>query len=212
MKAESDQPPPADNLTWHAHKVTRADREALHGHRGATLWFTGLSGSGKSTLANEVAHALHQRGVSTYVLDGDNVRQGLNRGLGFTEDDRRENIRRIAEVAKLFSDAGIVNLTAFISPYRSERALARELQPGAFVEIHVKADVATCAARDPKGLYKRALAGEIAHFTGVSPDAPYEEPESPEIVADTASMDLATCTAHVIARLQELGIIPATAQ
>jgi adenylylsulfate kinase len=186
-------------------------REELNGHRGATLWFTGLSGAGKSTLANEVALALHRRGVRTYVMDGDNIRQGLNRGLSFSTEDRKENIRRIAEVARLFTDAGLVNLTAFISPFRDDRAAARALQPepNHFLEVYVEADVETCAARDPKGLYKKALAGEITGFTGVSKDAPYEAPLAAEIVANTSRFSLAQCTALVLAELERRGIIPA---
>lgn len=202
-------PKPADNLTWHAPAVTPAMREALNGHRGATLWFTGLSGSGKSTLANAVAAALHARGVRTYVLDGDNVRQGLNRGLTFSAEDRRENIRRIAEVAKLFTDAGIVNLTAFISPFREDRALARALQPGEnrFLEVYVAADLATCEARDPKGLYRKARAGEIADFTGVSASSPYEPPEAPDVTVDTGAQSLAECVAVLLRDLERRGVI-----
>lgn len=194
------------NLTWHDHAVTREMREKLNGHRGATLWYTGLSGSGKSTLANEVASALHAMGARTYVLDGDNIRQGLNRGLGFSDDDRRENIRRIAEVARLFSDAGLITGTAFISPFREERALARSLQPDSFIEIYVKADLATCEARDPKGLYARARSGEIASFTGI--DSPYEEPKAPEVVVDTSRHPLDQCTRLVLGTLMERGILP----
>ncbi|MBI1291309.1 adenylyl-sulfate kinase [bacterium] len=203
-------PQPAENLTWHKHKVSRGDREAANGHRGATLWFTGLSGSGKSTLANEVAFALHQRGARTYVLDGDNIRMGLNRGLGFSPEDRQENIRRIGEVAKLFTDAGVLNLTAFVSPYREDRAAARSLQPepGRFIEVWVKADVATCASRDPKGLYRRALAGEITGFTGVSADAPYEEPHDAEIVVETARHSVPECVSQILSELERRGVIP----
>ena len=199
-------PPPADNLTWHPHTVTRAMREELNGHRGATLWYTGLSGSGKSTLANEVTALLHARGVRTYLLDGDNIRQGLNRGLGFSEADRRENIRRIAEVARLFTDAGLVTGTAFISPFREERALARSLQPDSFIEIYVRADLATCEGRDPKGLYASARAGKITGFTGI--DSPYEEPEAPELVVDTARNSPAQCAELVVRELQRRQIIP----
>ena len=208
----SPDPKPADNLTWHPQRVSREDRERRNGHRGATLWFTGLSGSGKSTLANEVAAALFQRGAQTYVLDGDNVRMGLNRGLGFSPEDRRENIRRIGEVAKLFTDAGMLTLTAFVSPYREDRDGARALQPepGRFLEVWVKADVETCAARDPKGLYRKAMAGEIMGFTGVSPDAPYEEPLNAEIVVETGRHSIAECVAIVLAELEKRGIIPAT--
>jgi adenylylsulfate kinase len=199
-------PRPADNLTWHPPAVTAEMRAALNGHRGATLWFTGLSGSGKSTIANAVAWQLHAMGVRTYVLDGDNVRQGLNKGLGFSEADRRENIRRIAEVARLFTDAGIINLTAFISPFRADRAAARAIQPASFLEVYIRAPLAVCEARDPKGLYRRARAGEIPDFTGI--DSPYEEPEAPEIVVDTARHDIAGCADIVVAALRQRGIIP----
>lgn len=204
--AKQTQPIGGGNLTWHSTSVSRADREALAGHRGATLWFTGLSGSGKSTLANAVAAELHRRGVRTYVLDGDNVRQGLNKDLGFTAEDRVENIRRIGEVAKLFTDAGVVTLTAFISPYRSDRALARSLQPADFVEVHVDADLATCEARDPKGLYRKARAGQIANFTGI--DSPYEAPETPEIRVNTSNDSVERCAAQVVEELERRGTIP----
>jgi len=204
--AKESKPVGGGNLTWHRASVSRADREALAGHRGATLWFTGLSGSGKSTLANAVAAELHRRGVRTYVLDGDNVRQGLNKDLGFSADDRVENIRRIGEVAKLFADAGVVTLTAFISPYRSDRALARSLQPEDFVEVHVDADLATCEARDPKGLYRKARAGEIANFTGI--DSPYEAPERPEVRVNTSAEGVDGCAARVLAELERRGTIP----
>jgi len=143
------------NITWHRGEVDQAKREALNGHKGAVLWFTGLSGSGKSTLANRVEAVLHERGCRTYVMDGDNIRHGLNRNLGFSNEDRSENIRRIGEVSRLFSDAGVLTLTAFISPFRSDRATVRELIGDRFVEIHVKASVEVCESRDPKGLYKK---------------------------------------------------------
>jgi len=195
------------NLTWHHHTVTSAQREALNNHKGATLWFTGLSASGKSTLANEVAAILHERGVRTYVLDGDNIRQGLNKNLGFSPEDRTENIRRIGEVAKLFTDAGVVNSTAFISPYRADRAIARAAQPGTFIEVYVKADVSVCEERDPKGLYKKARAGQIKDFTGIS--APYEEPENAEMTIDTAKHSIFDSAQLVVAELEKRGIIPA---
>jgi len=197
------------NLTWHAHTVTREERERQAGHRGATLWFTGLSGSGKSTLANEVAAQLHARGARTFVLDGDNIRHGLNRDLGFSPEARRENIRRIAEVAKLFSEAGVINLTAFISPYREDREAARAIQPepGRFLEIYVKADLEICESRDPKGLYKKARAGQIKEFTGVS--APYEEPVNPELVVDTGKLSVPEAAALILGELERRGILPA---
>lgn len=197
------------NLTWHAHTVTRAEREKLNAHKGATLWFTGLSASGKSTLANEVAAKLHARAVRTYVLDGDNIRMGLNKGLGFSPADRTENIRRIGEVAKLFTDAGVVNMTAFISPYKADRDLARATQPDTFLEVYCDIDVAGCEARDPKGLYKKARAGELKGFTGVDPSAPYEAPEKPEIVVKTGQLTVEAAAALVILELEKRGIIPA---
>ncbi|KHT04482.1 adenylylsulfate kinase [Pectobacterium brasiliense] len=171
--------PTDDNVVWHAHDVTRESREKLHGHQGVVIWFTGLSGSGKSTLAGALEQALHQRGVSTYLLDGDNVRHGLCRDLGFTNDDRRENIRRVGEVAKLMVDAGLVVLTAFISPHRAERKMVQDLLgEGQFIEVFVDTPLATCEARDPKGLYKKARAGELRNFTGI--DSAYEAPEAPD--------------------------------
>ncbi|MBN2527458.1 MAG: adenylyl-sulfate kinase [Deltaproteobacteria bacterium] len=198
--------PKATNIKWHQQHVTSEMKAALHGHRGATLWFTGLSGSGKSTLANAVALALHRRNVSTYVLDGDNIRYGLSRNLGFSTDDRVENIRRIGEVAKLFTDSAVVNLTAFISPFRSDRQIARDLQPDSFVEVYCKADVSVCESRDPKGLYKKARAGEITGFTGI--DAPYEEPESAEVVVDTGADPIEVSVQKVVSYLEQAQIIP----
>ena len=189
-----DQP----HVVWHETTVTRADRERLAGHRGAVVWFTGLSGSGKSTVANAVDAKLHAAGVRTFVLDGDNVRHGLNAtpqilqaiygaefaerfGLGFAPEDRMENIRRVGAVARLLCEAGVVTLTAFVSPYRSDRDRVREqLEAGDFHEVFVDTPLAVCETRDPKGLYKKARAGEIRDFTGI--DAPYEAPESAELV------------------------------
>ena len=176
------------NITWHQSGVSPEDRAQLMGHQPALLWFTGLSGSGKSTLANGVARALHDRGVHTYVLDGDNVRHGLNKDLTFSAEDRVENIRRIGEVARLFTDAGLVTMTAFISPYRDDRAQARKIVGDNFIEVHVDCDVDVCESRDPKGLYKKARAGEIKGFTGI--DDPYEAPESPELVLDTSKLSV----------------------
>ncbi|ADM99806.1 adenosine 5'-phosphosulfate kinase [Dickeya dadantii 3937] len=175
---------PADNnVVWHDHPVTREDRERQHGHRGVVVWFTGLSGSGKSTLAGTLEQALFARGVSTYLLDGDNVRHGLCRDLGFSDDDRRENIRRVGEVARLMVDAGLVVLTAFISPHRAERQMVRELlDQEQFLEVFVDTPLAICEARDPKGLYRKARAGELRNFTGI--DAVYEAPEQPELHLD----------------------------
>jgi len=170
----------ATNITTHQGKVARHDRERLNGHRGFTLWFTGLSASGKSTLAVAVEEALYERGCRTFILDGDNVRGGLCRDLGFSPDDRVENIRRIGEIAKLFRESGIIILTAFISPYRSDRAIARDLSAdGDFVEVFVDCPLEVCEQRDPKGLYQKARKGEIPNFTGI--DAPYEPPGNPEI-------------------------------
>jgi len=196
----------ATNITWHEHNVTTEDLEALHGHKGCTIWFTGLSGSGKSTLANVVAAALHERGVSTFVLDGDNVRHGLNKNLGFSAEDREENIRRIGEVAKLFSDAGVVNCTAFISPYREDRGKARDLQPERFVEVFCDASLDVCESRDTKGLYKKARAGEIKGFTGI--DDPFEAPENPELDLPTHELSVEEAVQTLITMLEDAGIIP----
>ena len=176
--------PKSKNLTWHEGQVSRTDREDLLKQRGATIWLTGLSGSGKSTIAVAAEKRLADEGRLTYILDGDNVRQGLNNNLGFSPEDRTENIRRIGEVSKLFTDAGVIVFTSFISPYRADRDAVREIMAeGDFVEAYVAATVETCEGRDVKGLYKKARAGEIPEFTGVS--APYEEPEKPELVIDT---------------------------
>src|SRR4051794_9915367 len=172
------------NITWHAGHAPRDDRQRLLRQRGVTLWLTGLSGSGKSTIAVLVEQRLIQQNHVAYRLDGDNVRHGLNSNLGFSPDDRKENIRRIAEVAKLFTDAGIITLVSFISSYASDRAQARAIHaPGDFVEIYVKASLHAAESRDPKGLYKKARAGQIAEFTGIS--SPYEEPQSPDLLIDT---------------------------
>jgi adenylylsulfate kinase len=196
----------ATNVTWHAHNITREDRQKLNGHRGAVLWFTGLSGCGKSTIANAVDQLLHEQGIHTFVLDGDNIRMGLNRNLGFTAEDRTENIRRIGEVARLFADSATIVLTAFISPYKADRDLVRALIPaGQFIEILVNASLETCEARDPKGLYKKARAGEIDNFTGIS--APYEAPDQPEIVLDSDHKGVETLAREVIAFLTLKGIL-----
>ena len=196
----------ATNVTWHAHTVTRENRQKLNGHRGAVLWFTGLSGCGKSTIANAVDQLLHEQGVHTFVLDGDNIRKGLNKNLGFTPEDRTENIRRIGEVAKLFADAATIVSTAFISPYKSDRDMVRALLPqGEFVEIMVQASLDTCESRDPKGLYKKARAGEIKDFTGIS--APYEAPVNPEIVLDSDKKGIEELAGEVIAYLKGKGVL-----
>jgi len=197
------------NVFWHENHVLRADREARQGHPTAVIWFTGLSGSGKSTLANELDWRLFERGVSSYVLDGDNIRHGLNGDLGFSPEARTENIRRIGEVAKLFADAGTIAITAFISPYREDRDKVRALldREEDFVEIYVEAPLEVCEERDPKGLYKKARAGEIPEFTGIS--APYEAPDRPEIVVNTAEADVAACVDRIIDVLVERGYVPA---
>jgi adenylylsulfate kinase len=197
----------ATNIVWHAGNVTRADREKINGHKGFTVWFTGLSGSGKSTIAVAVEKALWDRGVRTYILDGDNVRHGLNANLGFSPEDRTENIRRIGEVAKLFNDAGLVALTAFISPYRADRDKVRALMSeGDFLEVFVDCPVEECEKRDVKGLYAKARAGQIKEFTGIS--APYEEPAKPELVLRTAELSEQQSVDKVIAHLEEKGYIP----
>jgi adenylylsulfate kinase len=196
----------ATNVTWHAHKVGRDERESLLKQKGVVLWFTGLSGSGKSTIANEVAYRLYSMGKLTYVLDGDNIRHGLNKNLGFSPEDRNENIRRISEVANLFADAGVIAITAFISPYRKYRNFCRELVgDGRFIEIYAKASLETCEKRDPKGLYKKAREGIIKDFTGVN--APYEEPEKPELVVDTDKETVEESANKVMRKLVELGYI-----
>jgi adenylylsulfate kinase len=194
----------ATNITWHGGHIGRPEREGLLGQRGATIWLTGLSGSGKSTIAVAVEAELVKRGKLAYVLDGDNVRHGLNKNLGFSPADRTENIRRIAEVAKLFTDCGVLAFTSFISPYRADRAAARALfAPGDFIEVYVAADVSTCEGRDPKGLYKQARAGKIPDFTGIS--APYEEPEAPELVLDTSKQTPRESVDALIAYLERKG-------
>jgi len=196
----------ATNVKIHEHKIKRKDREKLLNQRGVVLWFTGLSGSGKSTIANEVAYKLHKMNRIAYVLDGDNIRHGLNKDLGFSSDERDENIRRISEVAKLFSDAGLITCVAFISPYKKMRNYCRELlEKDRFFEIYCKADLKTCEKRDPKGLYKKARNGEIDDFTGIS--APYEEPENPEITIDTGKHSIEENTETVIKKLREYDII-----
>ncbi|WP_058961496.1 adenylyl-sulfate kinase [Type-E symbiont of Plautia stali] len=194
-----------ENVVWHDHPVTREEREQQHGHQGVVLWFTGLSGSGKSTVAGALEQALHRAGVSTYLLDGDNVRHGLCRDLGFSDDDRKENIRRVGEVAKLMVDAGLVVLTAFISPHRTERQMVRDLLgTGQFVEVFVDTPLAVCEARDPKGLYKKARAGELRNFTGI--DGVYEAPDAPEIHLDGEQL-VTNLTAQLLDLLRHRDII-----
>ncbi len=197
----------ATNITWHEASVSREDRSTKFGHKSVVLWFTGLSGSGKSTLANAVNISLHKRGISSFVLDGDNIRHGLCKDLGFSDIDREENIRRIGEVAKLFLDAGVIVLTAFVSPFRLDRAKARSLvKESDFIEIHCAANLKTCEARDTKGLYAKARSGAIKDFTGIS--SPYEEPSNPELKIDTGAEDLQTCVENVINKLITLQVIP----
>src|SRR5450830_470428 len=185
------------NLTAVAHALSASDRASHYGHGGAVLWLTGLSGSGKSTLSMALEHALTGLGYSCYVLDGDNLRRGLNANLGFSPSDRTENIRRVGEVAALFADAGLICITAFISPYRADRLRARQCCTRPFHEIHVAADLGACEARDPKGLYKKARAGQVPDFTGIS--APYEAPEQPDYIVDSASETLAASVEKLIA-------------
>jgi adenylylsulfate kinase len=195
------------NITWHDHAVSREDMEKLNNHRGATVWFTGLSASGKSTVADYVARMLHSRGFRSAILDGDNVRHGLNSDLGFSPEDRTENIRRISEVAKLLTSFGIINLVAFISPYREDRDRARKIQrEGDFIEVFVDAPLDVVEKRDPKGLYKKARAGEIPSFTGIS--APYEAPENPEIHLRTDGQTPMESAAEVVKAMERLGVIP----
>lgn len=209
---------------WHEHAVSREERERLNGHRGCVIWFTGLSACGKSTVANLVDHKLHATGLRSFVLDGDNVRHGLNKGpgmlkevhgeefakrfgLGFSAQDREENIRRIGEVAKLFAESGTIAITCFISPYRADRDRVRaSLKPGEFVEIFVDAPLDVCEQRDPKGLYKKARAGELKGFTGI--DDPYEAPLSPELVLDSARKSAEELAEEVLAYLRSQGILP----
>jgi adenylylsulfate kinase len=211
------------NVVWHEHSVTRAEREAKSGHKGCVLWFTGLSGCGKSTVANLVDHKLHAMGIHSFVLDGDNVRHGLNAGpgmlkekhgeefakrfgLGFSAQDREENIRRIGAVAQLFAEAGVIAITAFISPYRADRDRVRNtLAKGDFIEVFVDAPLEICEQRDPKGLYKKARAGEIKGFTGI--DDPYEAPQKAELILNSGKKDAETLADEVIKHLQASGKI-----
>jgi len=197
----------ATNIVWHQGNVTRADREQINGHKACTVWLTGLSGSGKSTIAVDLEKRLWERGIRAYILDGDNIRHGLNKNLGFSPADRTENIRRIGEVAKLFTEAGVVALTAFISPYRADRDQVRAIMaPGDFVEVHVDCPVEVCEQRDVKGLYKKARAGEIKEFTGIS--APYEAPEKAELTINTAGQSVEASAKQILAYLEKQGIIP----
>jgi adenylylsulfate kinase len=196
----------SSNITWHEGHVSREDREKRLGQRGVTIWLTGLSGSGKSTIAVAAERELLAQGRVAYVLDGDNVRHGLNANLGFSPEDRTENIRRIGEVAKLFTDAGIIVLTSFISPYRADRdAVRTKMEEGDFVEVHVAASLETCEGRDVKGLYAKARAGEIPEFTGIS--APYEAPERPELLIDTNDQTVEESVAQLLGYLRDQGYL-----
>ena len=197
----------ATNITWHEGALNKQDREKLLDQKGVVIWFTGLSGSGKSTIAHAIEEELFRRGHLSFVLDGDNIRHGLNKNLGFSPEDREENIRRIGEVAKLFADAGLVTMTAFISPYRKDRDNNRNLlEEGEFIEVFMKVSLPEAEKRDPKGLYKKARAGEIKEFTGVSD--PYEVPEHAEIIVDTETQEPEESAAQIIAYLEERRLIP----
>ncbi len=196
----------ATNIKWHHGKITKVDRVNLLNQKGVTIWLTGLSGSGKSTIAVELEHALIENRHQAYILDGDNIRHGLNKNLGFSPEDRTENIRRIGEVAKLFTDAGIITITAFISPYREDRdAVRRLLNDGEFIEVYVKCPLDVCEERDTKGLYKKARAGEVKDFTGIS--APYEEPLNPELTIDSSKLTVEESTRAVLNYLEEKGYV-----
>ncbi len=197
---------PNNNTVWHHATVTRARRELMNCHRSVVLWFTGLSGAGKSTIAHALEEKLHQVGCRTFVFDGDNVRHGLCADLGFSKEDRAENIRRIGEMVKLFAEAGVISLTAFISPFRADRERVRGLLAGDdFFEIYCRCPIEVCEERDVKGLYRRARAGEIKEFTGIS--SPYEEPENPDLILETARNSIDECVAIVMEFLAEKGVI-----
>jgi adenylylsulfate kinase len=197
----------ATNIVWHPGAVTRDDREKMNGHKGCTVWLTGLSGSGKSTIAVDLEKRLWERDVRCYILDGDNIRHGLNKNLGFSPEDRTENIRRIGEVAKLFTEAGLVTLTAFISPYRADRDQVRSIMSsGDFIEVFVECPVEVCEERDVKGLYKKARAGEIKEFTGIS--APYEAPLRPELTIHTSEQSVEASARQILGYLESRGVVP----
>ncbi|UFJ43263.1 adenylyl-sulfate kinase [Brevibacillus humidisoli] len=190
------------DICWHDSKVNKEDRRTLNGHKSCVLWFTGLSGSGKSTLATELEKELYQRRIRTYVLDGDNLRYGLNRDLGFSREERTENIRRIGELSKLFVDAGLITLCAIISPFRGDRDQVRCLfEPGEFIEIYVKCPLSECERRDPKGLYQKARAGQIQNFTGIS--APYEVPDQPDMIIETDKQSVSQSVEQLLTYLRE---------
>jgi adenylylsulfate kinase len=195
-----------NNITWHHSTVSKKDRQLLNGHKSCVLWFTGLSGSGKSTLANAVDHEFYKRGYRSYVLDGDNIRHGLNRDLSFGNEDRKENIRRIGEVAKLFVDSGLIVSSAFISPFREDRALVRGMfEEQEFIEIFLNCPIQVCEGRDPKGLYKKARQGEIPDFTGIT--SPYEIPDHPEIIIETGQTTIEQSIQQIFAYLKEKKIL-----
>jgi len=196
----------ATNIKWHHGKITKEDRVTLLNQKGTTIWLTGLSGSGKSTIAVELEHALIENKHQAYILDGDNIRHGLNKNLGFSPEDRTENIRRIGEVAKLFTEANIITIAAFVSPYREDRDNVRKLLGrGEFVEIYVKCSLEVCETRDTKGLYKKARAGEVKDFTGIS--APYEEPLNPELTIDSSKLSVEESTRDILNYLEEKGYV-----
>ena len=204
--ASVSTPPVSANVVWQHAIVTRAHRQSQNGHRAVILWFTGLSGSGKSTLAHAVEDCLYRRGCRSFVLDGDNVRHGLCGDLGFSTHDRQENIRRIGEVAKLFMEAGTIVLTAFISPYRADRRRVRDMVSDAdFIEIYCDAPIEVCEARDAKGMYKKARAGQIAEFTGIS--SPYEAPDHPDIIVETGQASLDDCVSRIMDELERREVI-----
>lgn len=197
-----------ENTVWHEQNVTKAQRAAIKSQKPCLLWYTGLSGSGKSTVANAVDAMLFERGCHSYLLDGDNVRHGLNGDLGFSDKDRIENIRRISQVSKLFIDSGLIVSTAFISPFASDRQMARDmLEAGEFIEVYIDTPIAVCEQRDPKGLYKKARAGEIKDFTGI--DSAYDVPNTPEIHIETAKYSIEECAKQIVEHLAENGFIPA---
>ncbi|WP_323710886.1 adenylyl-sulfate kinase [Mammaliicoccus lentus] len=190
------------NITWHDSEVTKAERQERNGHKSVVIWFTGLSGSGKSTVSVALEKALFEQKITSYRLDGDNIRHGLNKNLGFSPEDRKENIRRIGEVGKLMVDAGVVTMTAFISPYEEDRNIVRDiLEDGEFIEVYTKCSLDECEARDPKSLYKKARSGEIKEFTGIN--APYEEPSNPEIIIDTEQHSVEEAVEEIVAYLKE---------
>lgn len=190
------------NITWHDSEVTKAQRQERNGHKSVVIWFTGLSGSGKSTISVALEKALFEQNITSYRLDGDNIRHGLNQNLGFSPEDRKENIRRIGEVGKLMVDAGVVTMTAFISPYEEDRNTVRDiLEDGEFIEVYTKCSLDECESRDPKGLYKKARSGEIKEFTGIN--APYEEPSNPEIIIDTENESVEESVEKILAYLKE---------